>query len=432
MFRKMFTSFICTDENIRERIKKYLNGNYSNYPPIGTWDVSQVTDMSNLFSGLHYFNEPLKNWDVSSVRNMECMFKNAKSFNQRIDKWQVNNVTNMKEMFCGASSFNQNINYWNIRNVKNMDYMFSGAISFNQPLGFWNVIDVSSMVGMFKNASSFNQVIGQWQISRYTNTRDIFLNCPVYHRPELPLLKSVEEPEKSVEEPEKTVEEPEKTVEEPEKTVEEPETVQKVKILLEELESTIEFNIDTDCFHVISGVNTIREAIYENVVFVFYDNNNPLVKVAVSESLLVEIKDAFEDHNTKVLNDYIVYENLCKDSMNSVVTNIQYFDIKKLTGFDSLILLSDMKIVLDNEYSLVILENTNRRILTTISDNTLYHESDIIDIPEDANKFRDVYRLMQNVTYTGIKPFPSGLTAPGLIQTKNIIVYDELDEGAFA
>ena len=40
------------------------------YGEINTWDVSLITDMSNLFNGKSEFNEDLSNWDVSSVTSM--------------------------------------------------------------------------------------------------------------------------------------------------------------------------------------------------------------------------------------------------------------------------------------------------------------------------------------------------------------------------
>ena len=41
---------------------------------IGDWDVSGITDMSKLVSGLTKFNEPLSNWNTSSVTDMSGMF----------------------------------------------------------------------------------------------------------------------------------------------------------------------------------------------------------------------------------------------------------------------------------------------------------------------------------------------------------------------
>ena len=51
-----------------------------------------------------------------------------------ISNWDVSNVTNMSDMFRYATSFNQPLNKWNVSNVIFMAFMFEGASSFNQPL----------------------------------------------------------------------------------------------------------------------------------------------------------------------------------------------------------------------------------------------------------------------------------------------------------
>ena len=42
---------------------------------ISNWNVSQVTDMSNLFKDKNTFNTDISSWDVSNVTNMKTMFK---------------------------------------------------------------------------------------------------------------------------------------------------------------------------------------------------------------------------------------------------------------------------------------------------------------------------------------------------------------------
>ena len=37
---------------------------------IGTWNVSNVTDMSHLFDNASSFNKPINNWNVSNVTDM--------------------------------------------------------------------------------------------------------------------------------------------------------------------------------------------------------------------------------------------------------------------------------------------------------------------------------------------------------------------------
>ena len=79
---------------------------HTEYGPIGTWDVSRVTDMSHMFNSAHFLNGDISKWDVSNVAEMACMFSKAESFNVDITKWDVSNVTDMRAMFYGATSFN--------------------------------------------------------------------------------------------------------------------------------------------------------------------------------------------------------------------------------------------------------------------------------------------------------------------------------------
>jgi surface protein len=45
------------------------------------------------------FNEPIGSWDVSNVIDVSYMFDGAKSFNQNIGSWDVSSVTDMGSMF---------------------------------------------------------------------------------------------------------------------------------------------------------------------------------------------------------------------------------------------------------------------------------------------------------------------------------------------
>ncbi|MFB1018809.1 MAG: BspA family leucine-rich repeat surface protein, partial [Flavobacteriales bacterium] len=52
---------------------------------ISNWDVSNVTDMSNMFT-VESFNGDLSKWDVSNVTNMSGMFAFAESFIPRVTR----------------------------------------------------------------------------------------------------------------------------------------------------------------------------------------------------------------------------------------------------------------------------------------------------------------------------------------------------------
>ena len=130
---------------------------------LSSWDVSQVTDMSGMFS-YSLFNGNISSWDVSQVTDMSGMFNGDTSFNQDLSEWNVSQVTGMSGMFEEATSFNQPLNDWNVSQVTDMSYMFSDATSFNQPLSSWNVSQVASMNNMFALATAFDQNLGNWYV----------------------------------------------------------------------------------------------------------------------------------------------------------------------------------------------------------------------------------------------------------------------------
>jgi len=83
-----------------EMLSAYCEGD-KKYGEPNTWDVTLVTDMSNLFYDMKTFNAPIDQWDTSQVTNMSCMFAGAKSFNQPITM-DTSKVTNMNAMFSNA------------------------------------------------------------------------------------------------------------------------------------------------------------------------------------------------------------------------------------------------------------------------------------------------------------------------------------------
>lgn len=123
-------------------------------------DVTQITDMSYLFSSL------TNGFGLGD-------------FNGDISKWDVSKVTNMRAMFWGAKSFNQPIGDWKVSEVKNMKYMFYEVNSFNQPIGDWDVSNVEYMESMFCLAKSFNQDLSNWEIKTTCNTNSMFISCPI-------------------------------------------------------------------------------------------------------------------------------------------------------------------------------------------------------------------------------------------------------------
>ena len=167
-------------------------------PDISSWDVSNVTNMSNMFGTKGYseaqnrdnyyevyFNQDISKWDVSKVTNMSGMFNNAIDFNQNIGEWDVSQVTDMSLLFgagaegtSGSSNFNQDIGSWDVSKVTNMEKMFAFSKAFNQDIGNWDVSNVTNMslmfAGRYSARSNFNQDIGSWNVSKVTKMNQMF------------------------------------------------------------------------------------------------------------------------------------------------------------------------------------------------------------------------------------------------------------------
>ena len=185
---------------------------------ISGWDVSGVTDMTNMFNGATSFDSTYTNswianddlsavnifqdglldisndnityavsnynkfdviykyvvwlvrWNTSLVTNMSGLFVGNSTFNEDISGWDVGNVTNMNNMFVYFSNdpsgaFNQPLNNWDVRKVTSMNYMFRGQINFNQPLDNWKTDNLKNTNSMFGRNYIFNQDISTWNVS---------------------------------------------------------------------------------------------------------------------------------------------------------------------------------------------------------------------------------------------------------------------------
>ena len=90
-----------------------------------------------------------------SLTNLSGMFANSTKFNDpNVALWDVSNVTNMSTMFTSAIAFNQDISSWNVANVTDMSGMFQNATAFNQDLSQWCVPLISSLPNSFATGSA--------------------------------------------------------------------------------------------------------------------------------------------------------------------------------------------------------------------------------------------------------------------------------------
>jgi surface protein len=150
--------------------------------PIKDWDVSQVTNMSNLFANAPDFNEDISGWDVSNVQDMRGMFKDTTMFNQNINEWDVGNVRNMEYMFYNAKAFNMYLDQWNTGRVTTMGYMFSKSKKFNRVIDTWNVSSVTDMTSMFAE-TNYNKPLSSWNVSNVVKMSNMFKSAVKFNQP---------------------------------------------------------------------------------------------------------------------------------------------------------------------------------------------------------------------------------------------------------
>ncbi|PWA05474.1 BspA family leucine-rich repeat surface protein [Flavobacterium laiguense] len=163
-------SKVTNTSNMFQLATNFNNGGSSD---INNWNTSSVTNMSGMLQSTK-FNQPLNLWNTSNVTSFYLMFSSASVFNQNIGAWNVSKAVNFSSMFLQSSAFNNggssDINNWQLSTIGtiNMESMFYSAASFNQPINSWNTSVVTNMHYMFYNTAVFNQNIGSWNISNVT------------------------------------------------------------------------------------------------------------------------------------------------------------------------------------------------------------------------------------------------------------------------
>lgn len=139
------------------------------------WNISAVTDLSEVFADMHYFNGDVSHWDTSNVVNMDHTFAGASAFNRDISGWDTGKVKDMGYMFHTSSTFNQDIGNWTTSSVTDMKAMFEHAVEFNQDISSWDVSSVTDMKYMFKQTEAFWQDISAWSPAAGVETTYMWL-----------------------------------------------------------------------------------------------------------------------------------------------------------------------------------------------------------------------------------------------------------------
>ena len=175
-----------TDENIHRLVKEYLTNAISGLPNISGWDVSNVTNMKNLFKNYEYFDENLGSWDVSNVEDMSAMFRKCTNYTgDGLDAWgkKVGKVIVMSFMFEECENLIVNLGSWDVSNVEDMLSMFRKCTNFTgDGLDAWGkkVGKVIDMSGMFNECENLIVNLGSWDVSNVEDMYAMFRKCTNY------------------------------------------------------------------------------------------------------------------------------------------------------------------------------------------------------------------------------------------------------------
>ena len=147
---------------------------------INNWGNIEWVSMNNAFRDCInlYRCNPSDIPDLSNVTSLQGMFRNAGSnapnlIIDNIYNWDVSNVTDMRNMFNGATSFNQPIGDWDVSNVTRMGEMFnigpfpSPSGNFDQDISSWDILKVSDLFNFLRNqklsTENYDKLLIGWE-----------------------------------------------------------------------------------------------------------------------------------------------------------------------------------------------------------------------------------------------------------------------------
>lgn len=157
-----------------------LQSPYSELKSIeGELDVSNVRDMSYMFSHTPIVTLDVSNWDTSKVINMDSMFDNTKIRTLNTSNWNTSKVTNMRGMFSETPIESLDVSRWNISNVTDLGFIFSHTSLSTLNVSNWNTSNVTRMDGMFYDTALTSLDVSRWDTSKVTHMYWMFDSTPI-------------------------------------------------------------------------------------------------------------------------------------------------------------------------------------------------------------------------------------------------------------
>ena len=127
----MFAGAVIDEEGLTTLITTELTLN------VGTWNIPNVTNMSNMFFNVNKLTLNVTTWNMPVVTNMTKMFFNVNNLSIDMGKWNMPKVTNMYGMFM-----------WNNHQIQSK-FEIKGLANLN-------ISKVTDMSSMFNKSNVYN------------------------------------------------------------------------------------------------------------------------------------------------------------------------------------------------------------------------------------------------------------------------------------
>jgi surface protein len=144
---------------------------FADIPGLASWQTSGVVSMRRMFSNT-YINPPVENWNVSNVTNMSEMFNTARGFNRNLSGWNTQSVTNMSLMFNQTNNFGSpsyrgsGIDNWNVTGVQTVARMFDSSVGLSCNLSGWNLCNCTNMTDFMAGTNigtgNYSVLLNSW------------------------------------------------------------------------------------------------------------------------------------------------------------------------------------------------------------------------------------------------------------------------------
>lgn len=169
---------VSSVESMNETFSSLSLDSYNNQPVqfdlnevLAGWDTSNVKSMKKTFSGSAALTKipGIKEWNVSNVTDMEEIFRDT-TFTSGVDlnSWDVSNVQNIRMGFYDAAGDNLNaVKNWKLSSAESLEYVFGdSAFADYGGLYDWDVSNVKNFSEAFQRSSITNaDVLSQWDVS---------------------------------------------------------------------------------------------------------------------------------------------------------------------------------------------------------------------------------------------------------------------------